>query len=55
MAKWVSASQFERDHNGHRNHCASCGHDGTTRDPLVVTTSGGREHSSHVPDSERQR
>lgn len=49
-AKWVNAAQFKRDHTGHRNHCAACGHDGTAADPLVVDNEGWRIHRSHTED-----
>jgi hypothetical protein len=49
-AKWVNDAQFERDHNGLRNSCAVCGHDGTETDPLVCDTEGYRIHQSHTED-----
>jgi hypothetical protein len=47
---WISARQQERDHQGQRNICAACGHDGTTPDPLTVTDDGMRVHTSHTTD-----
>lgn len=47
---WISGAQQKRDHNGQRNICAACGHEGTTRNPLVKTTDGARIHRSHTTD-----
>lgn len=50
----LNDSQRERDQDPRlRNACAACGHDGTSEDPLVVTTDGSRVHRSHTtnPDS----
>lgn len=47
---WISARQQQRDHNGQRNNCAGCGHDGTTADPLVKDNEGFRVHQSHTTD-----
>lgn len=46
----INARQQARDHNGQRNICAACGHDGTTRDPLVLADDGFRVHRSHTTD-----
>lgn len=46
---WISETQFERDHNGQRNICAACGHDGSETNPLVVED-GSRIHVSHTAD-----
>jgi hypothetical protein len=46
---WINSRQFERDHNGQRNICAACGHDGTNADPLVLDD-GYRVHTSHTTD-----
>jgi hypothetical protein len=47
---WISATQFERDHNGQRNICAACGHNGSKANPLVVDEDGSRIHTSHTTD-----
>lgn len=47
---WISSRQQARDHNGQRNMCSACGHDGTTRDPLVLDEDGFRIHRSHATD-----
>jgi hypothetical protein len=47
---WINSRQQKRDHNGQRNTCAACGHDGTSRDPLVLTNDGFRVHRSHTAD-----
>ena len=46
----IHVRQQQRDHIGQRNICAACGHDGTTRDPLVLTDNGFRVHQSHTAD-----
>lgn len=51
MSAWISPAQLARDHNGQRNTCACCGHDGTTADPLVIGVEDGmRVHRSHYSD-----
>lgn len=47
---WISPGQQRRDHNGKRNICAACGHDGTTKDPLIKAMDGFRVHRSHTTD-----
>lgn len=47
---WISKSQQERDHNGQRNRCAACGHEGKRTDPLTKDDSGSRVHTSHTTD-----
>lgn len=48
MAGWISSGQQTRDHNGQRNICAACGHNGTGSDPLVNDNRGYRVHRSHT-------
>lgn len=50
MAGYIDTAQQRRDHNGQRNTCTACGHDGTTRDPLVKNLDGHRIHTSHTTD-----
>lgn len=50
MPGYINAAQQRRDHNGQRNTCAACGHDGTPNDPLVKTLDGFRAHRSHTTD-----
>jgi hypothetical protein len=50
MSGWISAAQFERDHNGLRDHCAACGNPGRETDRLVVDNRGMRVHHSHTTD-----
>jgi hypothetical protein len=50
MAGFINAAQQRRDHNGQRDICAACGHNGTSRDPLVKATDGYRVHRSHTTD-----
>jgi hypothetical protein len=50
MPGYISASQQARDHNGLRNICTACGHDGTPADPLVKSLDGSRIHRSHTTD-----
>ncbi|MBE1580401.1 hypothetical protein ACFORH_43450 [Amycolatopsis roodepoortensis] len=47
---WISTRQQDRDHNGQRNDCGACGHEGTAEDPLVLTDTGSRVHNSHITD-----
>ena len=47
---WISAVQFERDHAGHRYHCAACGRTATAVDPLVLDVEGSRIHRGHALD-----
>ncbi|WP_458089447.1 hypothetical protein [Streptomyces malaysiensis] len=48
--RWINSRQQTRDHAGQRNICAACGHDGTSRDPLINNTDGFRVHRSHTTD-----
>lgn len=48
--RWINVAQQRRDHNGQRDICAACGHDGTGRDPLVLADDGFRVHRSHTTD-----
>lgn len=50
MAGYINTTQQARDHNGQRNICAACGHDGTKADPLVKTLDGHRIHRNHTTD-----
>ena len=47
---FIHVRQHQRDHQGQRNTCSACGHDGTSRDPLVLTNDGFRVHQSHTTD-----
>jgi hypothetical protein len=47
---WINNAQFERDHNGQRDTCAACGHDGTQARPLVLDDEGCRVHRDHTDD-----
>lgn len=47
---WISRQQQERDHNGLRNVCCTCGHDARPDDPLVLTDTGMRVHHSDTTD-----
>lgn len=47
---WINSEQFERDHNGLRNTCVACGHDGTEANPLVLDEEGSRVHLAHTRD-----
>lgn len=55
MAGWISGTQFERDHNGLRNNCAACGHEGTASNPLTVDNGGMRVHSKPFDDARGDR
>lgn len=44
---WISGKQFNRDHNGLRNNCGACGHEGTDANPLKLDDEGDRVHESH--------
>lgn len=47
---WIDGRQLDRDHRGLRNVCGACGHEGTTKNPLVVADDGMRIHRSHTED-----
>ena len=47
---WINGQQFERDHNGQRNICAACGHEGTDANRLRLDDEGYRVHTSHLVD-----
>jgi hypothetical protein len=44
---WISRDQQERDHNGLREACCACGHDGTKSRPLGISKTGSRIHIDH--------
>jgi len=48
---WINSQQQARDHNGQRNTCSACGHDGTAANPVVIDDEGWRVHRSHVGDA----
>lgn len=50
MPGYINPAQQARDHNGQRNICAACGHNGTNADPLVKATDGFRIHRTHTTD-----
>ncbi len=50
MSGYINNAQQRRDHNGQRNICAACGHDGTHADPLVKSLDGYRIHREHTTD-----
>jgi hypothetical protein len=45
---WISNDQFDRDHDGKRNVCTSCGRDGSEDKPLAVMDNGSRVHKDHL-------
>lgn len=47
---WITKDQQKRDHDGLRNACGTCGHDGTPADPLTLSDEGTRQHQSHFTD-----
>lgn len=50
MPGFINTAQQTRDHNGLRDCCSACGHDGTPTDPLVKSLDGYRIHRSHTTD-----